>query len=317
MSTHTKTPLLATQWLSGIIFVLAVLMILLGGVVHNTGSSLACPDWPLCFGQVFPKMEGQVAIEHSHRLLGTLIGILCILLTVFSYKMRTQDSKPFKLSLALLFLVIFQGVLGGVTVLLKLSPIVSTAHLATSQIVIALILLINLYVHDKLKKISLRDVNPMLLSILLLTFIQMCWGAFIRHGGSAVACGLGTQSSILCLDGHTHTGVLWPSYIQAQVHMMHRFLGVATSLLLILGTLPLLRWSKAVARTDIKKMIILSHATITIQMLLGILTVATMINPVVVTLHLFGGMMLWLLVVGLCFLSPKNYNPSTHELRTA
>ena len=56
-----------------------LLLIALGGLVHNTESSLACPDWPLCFGKVFPKMEGGILIEHSHRLLASFVGLLSIL----------------------------------------------------------------------------------------------------------------------------------------------------------------------------------------------------------------------------------------------
>ena len=37
----------------------------LGGYVHNTGSSLACPDWPLCYGQFFPKMVRDLKSELS------------------------------------------------------------------------------------------------------------------------------------------------------------------------------------------------------------------------------------------------------------
>src|SRR6266851_921908 len=76
------------------------LLILIGGLVHGTGSSLACPDWPTCYGTFMPRMEGGVLVEHSHRLAVAL--------------------------------VVAQALLGGITVVLRLPTPISTAHTATS-----------------------------------------------------------------------------------------------------------------------------------------------------------------------------------------
>src|ERR1041384_2564730 len=54
------------------------LLILIGGLVHGTGSSLACPDWPTCYGTMMPKMEGGVLVEHSHRLGAGAVVILTL-----------------------------------------------------------------------------------------------------------------------------------------------------------------------------------------------------------------------------------------------
>ena len=58
------------------------LLILIGGLVHGTGSSLACPDWPTCYGSLMPKMEGGVLVEHSHRLAAATVVILTLALAV-------------------------------------------------------------------------------------------------------------------------------------------------------------------------------------------------------------------------------------------
>jgi len=119
-----------TKHLTLVICFITYGLILLGGFVHNTESSLACPDWPLCYGEFFPKMEGGVLIEHSHRLLASLVGLLSILNCFFIYRSKDERQGPnsfnFKFSLIVLGVVIIQGILGGITVIYKLPTIVST-----------------------------------------------------------------------------------------------------------------------------------------------------------------------------------------------
>ena len=62
-------------------------LIVAGGLVTNTGAALAVPDWPTTFGRnpfLFPwsEMVGGVLVEHSHRLLGAVIGALTVALAV-------------------------------------------------------------------------------------------------------------------------------------------------------------------------------------------------------------------------------------------
>src|SRR6186997_1212624 len=66
------------------------LLILVGGLVHGTGSSLACPDWPTCYGSFMPKMEGGVLVEHSHRLAAGTVVIMTLLLAT----MLTASKTP-------------------------------------------------------------------------------------------------------------------------------------------------------------------------------------------------------------------------------
>src|SRR2546426_6900815 len=61
---------------------LTLVLIVAGGLVTNTDSGLACPDWPTCFGSPMPHMVGGIAVEHTHRLIATAVGLctlgLCI-----------------------------------------------------------------------------------------------------------------------------------------------------------------------------------------------------------------------------------------------
>ena len=109
------------------------LLILIGGLVHGTGSSLACPDWPTCYGTFMPKMEGGVLVEHSHRLAAGTVVILTLVLAGLLTATRDpalRRLRPFGwLAVGLVFA---QALLGGITVLLRLPTPISTAHTATS-----------------------------------------------------------------------------------------------------------------------------------------------------------------------------------------
>src|SRR5688500_4894341 len=132
--------------LTFVLFALTFVLLLVGGVVHTTGSSLACPDWPLCYGEVFPPMRGGILYEHSHRLLASAVGLVTLVVATLTW--RRPDPRLRILAALGVALVIFQGCLGGLTVLLRLPPIISVAHLATSMVFFAwtLLMLLNLRV---------------------------------------------------------------------------------------------------------------------------------------------------------------------------
>ncbi|HEY3321899.1 MAG TPA: COX15/CtaA family protein [Planctomycetota bacterium] len=97
------------------------LLIFVGGLVTSFSAGLQVPDWPNSFGYLmffYPisKMSGGIYYEHSHRLLGTLVGLTTLVLVVRT--LWSASPRWLKLfSVVALLLVITQGVLGGLRVI--------------------------------------------------------------------------------------------------------------------------------------------------------------------------------------------------------
>src|SRR3989304_860837 len=68
MMTVSAAPNPRLQRFAVAVAVATFLLVVAGGLVTSTGSGLAVPDWPLSFGQVFPRMEGGVLFEHGPRI---------------------------------------------------------------------------------------------------------------------------------------------------------------------------------------------------------------------------------------------------------
>src|SRR5688572_14997168 len=92
----------------------------MGGLVTSHGAGMSVPDWPNSYGYnmfTFPpsKWVGGIFYEHTHRLMGTVVGMLSIALTIVAW--RTESRRWVRwLATAVLGAVILQGVLGGLRV---------------------------------------------------------------------------------------------------------------------------------------------------------------------------------------------------------
>jgi len=112
-------------------------LIVLGGVVSSTGSGLACPDWPLCRGQVIPELTLSVLIEFTHRVWTIAVTILVVATTLFAWRKYRWRSRLTKLSTLTFVLLLCQIILGMITVNTRTPPIAVTSHLALATLVFA------------------------------------------------------------------------------------------------------------------------------------------------------------------------------------
>lgn len=169
------------------------LLVIAGGLVTSTGSGLAVPDWPLSFGQVFPRMRGGVLFEHGHRVVAAAVGALTLGLAVFLAR-REQRRWVRRLGYLAAGVVVLQGVLGGVTVLLRLPDAISVAHAGLAQLFFCIVTALALVTSP-----SWRGSEPLspdrgapstrslTLATTLVIYGQILIGAVVRHTGAGLA----------------------------------------------------------------------------------------------------------------------------------
>jgi protoheme IX farnesyltransferase len=284
-------------------------LILIGGLVHGTGSSLACPDWPTCYGTLMPKMEGGVLVEHSHRLAAGTVVILTLALAIavqlapgplgtpglglrrfraFDLAARglarlargaepeLRRLRPFTwLALALVFV---QALLGGITVLLRLPTPISTAHTATSL----LFFLTVVYVAVRSRPADAvfaappsATVSRAALVAAVGVYFQMVLGGLVRHSGAALAC----TDVPLC------RGSIWPdAHPTVLVQAAHRLGAVAVGALAVIASI--VTWRGAGRRRDLRALAAAVPVLVGVQIWLGLHAVLSFLDLATVESHL-------------------------------
>lgn len=256
------------------------ILLLIGGIVNPMGASLACPDWyfiPTCNGQLLPEMTGGVLYEHGHRLWASLVGLLTIALSVAIWFLRALDKTVRALSILAVFLVAFQGTLGGITVLLGLSAFVSTLHLVTAMGFFCLLIYISYCLYPKAIAGFKEEGRRSVIGItVILSLAQILLGGWVRHVGAGLACG----------DDWISCGPLfWPAWSLGQLHMLHRIMGYGLAGMVVYACVVGDREAKRGGFVFAQKIVWWPVILVCAQIGLGLATVATVRSVFFVSLH--------------------------------
>lgn len=172
---------------------LAYGLIVLGSAVRAHGAGLACPDWPLCFGELVPRFDFRVAFEWGHRLVAGTVSILFVLLAVAILRspgLRAVAGRPLLVAGALLAT---QVVLGGLTVLHLLASWTVTAHLLTGNAFALVLLWTGLALRDHARPRPASAAIPRSLRALVvagaaLLAVQLFLGGLVSSRYAGLAC---------------------------------------------------------------------------------------------------------------------------------
>ena len=154
-------------------------IVLTGATVRLTASGLGCPTWPECVaGSIAPTSEQTEAfhkyIEFGNRLLTFVLLIVAIgsLFAVYKHNQERRITGLAKrrsltvLALGILVGIFAQAILGGITVLTGLHPLIVAAHFMVSigLITIATVLLVKAQEADD-RPVSLQVAKPIQLGM--------------------------------------------------------------------------------------------------------------------------------------------------------
>jgi cytochrome c oxidase assembly protein subunit 15 len=217
---------------AGLALLLTYAVIVLGAWVRATGSGLACPDWPTCYGHWLP-LPGeippdagyayeQVMLEWVHRLLaGVILGPLVLLIGWLAWRARARNPRMPVYAAVLFLLLLIQAGLGGVTVLDQNSPWSVALHLGTALLLLSALCLIFARTRPVLARPAV-GAGPVSVAVWLLALGAMASAAMTTKSGAALAC----STWPLC-DGALIPDVSDPAI---RLNFSHRLLALGVSL---------------------------------------------------------------------------------------
>ncbi len=185
-----------------------LLLMAVGSATRVMNAGLACPDWPLCYGQLVPtqQMNLQVFLEWFHRLDAALIGLSTLLLVGSAWWYRHQLPRwlPWATLLAL-SLILVQGALGAFTVTELLRFDIVTAHLGTALLFFVTLLTIGTCLLDlptpSVVERSRNNTPYLPLSAAIFVYIQSILGGLVGSRWALHQC---FGNSELCLVMNSH-----------------------------------------------------------------------------------------------------------------
>ena len=279
------------RWSHGLAIVLSggtLLLLAAGAMVTSTGSSLAVPDWPLAYGELFPPMVGGILYEHGHRLVAATVGLLTLILAGWLAWAEERRWVKF-LGLGAAVLVIVQGLLGGLTVIFLLPKPVSISHAITAQLFFLLTVVLfqvtgpawNTWKGESGKG-SAKGVRIWGLLALTAIMIELLVGAMMRHNSA----GLAIPDWPLAYGGVAPPLSSFPLII----HYIHRMLALLV-LVAVGGTLWVtLRGHRG--RPLLVRPAMAMGLLLVIQALLGGGAILTKLSVLFTTLHVVNGALL-------------------------
>jgi heme A synthase len=291
-------------------------LVVIGGTVRATDSGLGCPDWPTCHGRLIPSADKHTIIEYSHRTAATVVGVLFLGVTFFTFKTERRNKLVFWLAFSAGVVLLAQIILGGVTVKKELPAEIVAAHLATAMAFMGILIATatisimrarGLYHRGHLRYhpghlrraaagVADTNFNRMAMLTAAVAFLTLVLGSYIS----------GTDASLACSGWPLCNGSLVPGGGSAEgLHFLHRL--VAGVLGIMLLGLIYLAFEERRRQPMLIALTLFAGVSYLAQAMLGAANIWTDLAAGVVVAHLSMAALLWctlVLISSLAFYLP-------------
>lgn len=276
---------MARKKLAFITVILTYFLIVFGGYVASSESGMGCgPDWPLCNGEVIPELSGDTLIEFGHRVIGAVLYFLSLFL--FLKIKKEKDQHQIRVGWWMLGLLTLQLVMGAIVVFYHLPSSVITIHLLIAMIFMAILIWFWRSPVNEFVSIGSDSNSPALkkhLNILVfLLFITIGIGAYVKHQHYGLACGV-----FECGNGFLPASI--PEWLQT----FHRFLAVLSTIYIVYFTYKVF----SLHHNQLKSRMVLALIVILLQLLIGAMTILSMVSISFAVFHLAAATLLFAIIV--------------------
>lgn len=273
------------KWLA-VATTIGMIFILIGGaLVTKTGSGMGCGrSWPLCNGKFLPlEITPELVIELAHRLVSGVVGMMVLILSIWSWKAIGHIRETKFLSFLSFFFLVLQALIGAAAVKWGQSDFVLALHFGISLISFSSVLLLTLLIFEIDKKFDAeklyidKRMGFHIIGVTVYSYLVIYTGALVRHTKSSLVC----RDWPLCLNDAPSL----PSNMYEWVQMGHR---AAAGLIFIWITYILYL---AIRHYKDQKVLywgwIISFILVSLQVIAGAFIIFSSLNLYIALLHAF------------------------------
>ncbi|NMP23934.1 COX15/CtaA family protein [Sulfobacillus harzensis] len=211
----------------------------IGFLDTQTGSALGCgPDWPLCNGQVIPRISNiHVLIEFAHRALVGGFALISVVVSIWALLQYRRHIEVKVLAWLNIAFIVVQSGLGALAVVFTNPPAVLALHLGFGLLAMIGAVLLAIFIFQLAAQSDGRpsgvtwrantssSTRIWVVGIWIYTYVAMYWGSYVAFRGGGEAC----STWPLC------NGKVFPGFSgDVGLDFIHRLFAVGLAVLAVL-----------------------------------------------------------------------------------